>query len=119
MSTKKQIEEKVFSFMEEHHMLKPDDRVVVGVSGGADSVCLLFVLLQYAKSVPLSLAVAHINHGIRREAADDARYVEELCRKQGIPFYLTEADVLKYAADEKCSEEEAGRVARYKAFLRA
>lgn len=100
-------------------MLQPGDRVVVGVSGGADSVCLLFVLLEYAKRVPLSLAAAHVNHGIRKEAAADARYVEELCRKHGIPFYLTETDVRRRAAEEKCSEEEAGRAARYEAFSQA
>jgi len=119
MNATRQIEEKVFSFMEEHHMLNPNDRVVVGVSGGADSVCLLFVLLEYAKKVPISLAVAHVNHGIRREAEEDAHYVEELCRRQDIPFYLTEADVPKRAAEEKCSEEEAGRRVRYQAFAEA
>ena len=66
--------------MEEHRMLKAHDRVVVGVSGGADSVCLFLLLSEYAKRVPLSLAAVHVNHGIRREAGEDARFVEELCR---------------------------------------
>ena len=119
MNAKRHIEEKVFSFIEKYQMLQPGDRVVAGVSGGADSVCLLFVLLEYAKRVPLSLAVAHVNHGIRREAAQDAHYVEELCREHDIPFYLTEADVPRRAAEEKCSEEETGRAVRYEAFFRA
>lgn len=69
-------------------MLKAHDRVVVGVSGGADSVCLFLLLSEYAEKVPLSLAVVHVNHGIRREAGEDARFVEKLCREREVPFFL-------------------------------
>lgn len=100
-------------------MLKAHDRVVAGISGGADSVCLLFVLLEWAKRTPLSLAAVHVNHGIRPEAAEDERYVEELCRQQGIPFYPFHTDVRRKAAEEGLSEEEAGRQARYDAFAQA
>jgi len=116
MDIKQKIEKKVFSFMEEHHMLKSTDKVVVGVSGGADSVCLLFVLLEYRKQIPFSLAVVHVNHGIRQEAAGDAHYVEELCSTQGLSFYPFYVDVRQKAKQDKCSEEEAGRNARYEAF---
>ena len=119
MNVKQKTEEKVFSFMEEHHMLKAHDRIVAGISGGADSVCLLFVLLEYRKRMPFSLAVVHVNHGIRAEAAEDARYVEELCRICEIPFYPFTVDVRELAKREKCSEEEAGRNARYQAFAQA
>ena len=57
-------------------MLQPGDRVVAGVSGGADSVCLLFLLLEWRRAFPLDIAVVHVNHGIRPEAGEDARYVE-------------------------------------------
>lgn len=100
-------------------MLATGERIVAGVSGGADSVCLLFLLLEWAKRSPLELAVVHVNHGIRREAAQDADYVKGLCEAAGIPFYLTESDVLSRAKQEKCSEEEAGRRTRYEAFARA
>ena len=100
-------------------MLVPQDKIVLGVSGGADSVCLFRLLLSYAERIPLSLGVVHVNHGIRPDAAEDARYVEELCRKNGIPFFLTEADVRSLARKEKCSEEDAGRRVRYEAFARA
>ena len=100
-------------------MLSAHDRVIVGVSGGADSVCLLFVLLEWAKETPLELAVVHVNHGIRKEASGDAAYVEALCGERGIPFYLTEVDVRRLATVEKCSEEEAGRKVRYEAFSKA
>ena len=116
MNTEQTLERKVFSFMEKHHMLQPGDKVVAGISGGADSVCLLFVLLAYRKRVPFSLAVVHVNHGIRQEAGDDEKYVEELCRTLRIPFYPVHADVRQRAKQEKCSEEEAGRMARYEAF---
>jgi len=109
-------EEKVFSFLEQHHMICPHDHIVLGVSGGADSVCLLFVLLEYAKRVPLKLSAVHVNHGIRSDAAQDAGYVERLCREQGISFYLIEANVRDYADRRKCSEEDAGRRLRYEAF---
>lgn len=113
------IEDKVFSYMAKHHMAAPGDNVVVGCSGGADSVCLLFLLLEYRKKVPLKLAVVHVNHFVRPDAGEDARYVEDLCRERDIPFYLTETDVKEFAGREKCSEEDAGRRVRYKAFRRA
>ena len=116
MKVKYQIEEKVFSYIREHHMLKPGDRVVAGISGGADSVCLLFVLLEWAKVCPLELAVVHVNHGIRKEAGEDAAYVKSLCEAHCLPFYLLEKDVRERAEQEKCSEEEAGRKTRYEAF---
>ena len=72
----------MFSYMERHHMISPHDHVVMGVSGGADSVCLLFVLLKYSESVPLELSVVHVNHGIRCDAVRDAEYVEKLCAER-------------------------------------
>ncbi len=118
MSTRKLTEEKVFSYIREHHMLQSGDRVVAGISGGADSVCLLFVLLEWAKSNPLKLVVVHVNHGVRQEAVEDVAYVEELCRAQSIPFYLAQEDVPALAAREKLSEEEMGRRVRYEVFAR-
>lgn len=106
----------MFSYLEQHQMIRPHDHVVLGVSGGADSVCLLFLLLEYAGKVPLKLSVVHVDHGIRPDAAQDAGYVEELCRKNTLPFYLVKADVKGYAEREKCSQEDAGRRLRYEAF---
>lgn len=100
-------------------MLCSGDRVVAGVSGGADSVCLFFLLLALQQKMELSLAVVHINHGIRPEAEEDARYVEKLCAEWGIAFFLVEKDVKAEAEALKCSEEEAGRRVRYEAFRQA
>lgn len=119
MEQQRVTEEKVFSYMQEHHMLQDHDKVIVGVSGGADSVCLLFVLLEYAKIGNLQLAVVHVNHGIRPEAGEDADYVEALCKEHKLPFYLTNTDVRKEALMQGCSEEEVGRNIRYRAFAEA
>ena len=97
-------------------MLLPGERVVAGVSGGADSVCLLFVLLNWREKYGLELEVVHVNHGIRPEAVEDARFVENLCKGFDIPFYLKCADIPKLAKEYKCSEEEAGRNFRYQVF---
>lgn len=119
MNTTQMTEKKVFAFIEEHRMLQPGDRVVAGISGGADSVCLLFVLLEWAKRKPLHLAVVHVNHKIRPEAGQDAEYVKNLCEQNHLPFYYYEEDVHHKAVQEKISEEEAGRMVRYEAFERA
>ncbi len=107
---------KVKEYVERYHMIAPNDIVVTGVSGGADSVCLLLMLCQLAKEKGFSLAAVHVNHGIRPEASEDAAYVKALCSKRGIPFVLFEEDVKIYAKRECLSEEEAGRRVRYKAF---
>ncbi|MBR6627033.1 MAG: tRNA lysidine(34) synthetase TilS [Lachnospiraceae bacterium] len=99
-------------------MLEPYDKVVLGVSGGADSVCLLFVLLEYAREIPLELSVVHVNHGIRQEAEQDAAFVRELCDKHGPAYFQENADVAALAKEWHMSEEEAGRIVRYRAFER-
>ena len=116
MKTANEIEKKVFSYIEEHHMLETGDLVVAGVSGGADSVCLLFVLLSYAKIHPIKIAVVHMDHKIRQESGEDADFVRRLCEENNLPFYLYEKQINDMAVEMKCSTEEAGRMARYQAF---
>ena len=116
MSNRQKTEEKVFSYIEKHDMISPGHRIVAGVSGGADSVCLLFVLLEYARKKKLDLAVVHVNHGLREDAGEDAEFVRKLCLQEDVPFFLREVNVGELAAQEKCSLEEAGRMARYQAF---
>lgn len=117
---KQRTEEKVFSFMEKYDMIQPGDKVILGVSGGADSVCLLFLLLEYRKKAPFEMLAVHVNHGIRGTAAEeDAAWVEALCRQQGLAFRLERVDVKEFTKAEKCSEEDAGRRLRYEAFGRA
>lgn len=97
-------------------MLHAGDWVLTGVSGGADSVCLLFLLAEYRKRVPFELGVVHVNHGIRPDAQEDALYVEKLCRELQLPFFCENVDVHTLAKEKKLSEEEAGRRARYQAY---
>ncbi len=110
------LEEKVYGYIEQHRMLQSGDRVLAGVSGGADSVCLLFLLARYREKIPFDLAVVHVNHGIRPDAGEDAAYVKELCGRLELPFFPVNADVPGLARAEGISEEEAGRRARYEAF---
>ncbi len=109
--------EKVRSYIKEHNLLSKGDRVVVGVSGGADSICLFHVLLDLSEEYDLTLFVVHVNHGIRGSAADnDQAFVEELCRKHKISYMCVKEDVPSIAANQGLSEEEVGRNIRYKAF---
>lgn len=109
--------EQVRKTMQEHHMVEPGDRVVAALSGGADSVCLLRVLVQLRESLGIRLRAVHVHHGLRGEEADrDSRFAEELCRELSVPFSLIYADVKGLAAREGLSEEEAGRMLRYQIF---
>lgn len=93
--------------------------MLLGVSGGADSTCLFCVLNALAKNMPLSLAVVHVHHGIRgEEAEEDARFVQELCERENVPFFLERADVPALAKEWGVSTEAAGRRVRYEAFRR-
>lgn len=110
------IEKKVLSFIRQWDMLCPGDKVVLGVSGGADSVCLLAVMEALQTELQTELCVVHINHGVRAEAGQDAAYVEQLCLERSLPFYLKEIRMEELAKQWKCSSEEAGRRARYAFF---
>lgn len=97
-------------------MASPGQRILAGVSGGADSVCLLFMLLEYAARFSVQPAAVHVNHGLREDAGEDAEFVRKLCERVQVPFFLREVDVRELAAREKRSLEEAGRILRYRVF---
>lgn len=108
---------KVENFILQKEMLKAGDKILLGVSGGADSVCLLCLLEELAEKVHFSIGVLHIEHGIRGEASlRDAAFVKALCEKKGIPFEMRAFPIPEIAEREKLSEEEAGRKMRYQAF---
>jgi len=109
--------EKVLSFISDNNLIEDGDRIVVGVSGGADSVSLLHLLHRLSREIKILLVAVHINHGIRGEEADlDEVFVRNLCNGWGIEFCSFSYDVKKIAYDENLSEEEAGRKVRYQAF---
>ena len=107
---------KVINFMNKHRMLEAGDLVAVGVSGGADSVCLLHLLWSISEEIPCKLVAVHVDHGVRAQSAEDAAYVEKLCQEMEIPFYLEKVDMNGYAKEHSLSPEEAGRQLRYSAF---
>jgi len=111
------VREKVLASIRERGLLKPGDRVGVAVSGGADSVAMLRVLLELRGELGVVLSVLHFNHKIRGADADeDERFVERLAGQQGLEFHGSSADVPAYAAEHKLSLEAAGREARYQFF---
>ena len=112
----RQLESKVSAFMEEFHMLQAGDKVLVGLSGGADSVCLFYVLLSLLGGIGCAVEAVHVNHGLRESATRDEVFVRELCAKEGVPLYVRFADVGVLAKENGMSLEEAGRKARYEIF---
>lgn len=109
--------EQVTETIEKYHMISEGDHVIVGVSGGADSVCLLALLREYRQNCWFSLSVVHVEHGIRgADSLSDAAFVEELCREWNLPCFVEHVDVRRRAAREGLTLEEAGRQARYEIF---
>lgn len=114
---KEELVEKMLAFCEEEKLLKEGDRIVVGVSGGVDSVCLLWLLYEIRDVFGLTLFVLHVHHGIRGEEADrDASLCERMAKQLGLPFHLVKKDVRGLAGQLGMTEEEAGRKVRYEAF---
>lgn len=111
------IEQKVKVYVERFHMIEPKDTIVLGISGGADSVCLLKILARWKEAWGISLRAVHVHHQLRGEEADaDERFVRELCENEGIPCKVFHEDVQGMAQREKIGLEEAGRIARYRCF---
>ena len=108
--------QKVYEYIEENRMLQDGQTVVVGVSGGADSVCLLTILTEYAKAHPLTLIAAHVHHGLRKNADGDEEYVRTLCESLHVPLKVLHIDAAKEAGKLGVSIEEAGRMKRYEFF---
>lgn len=110
--------EKVKKFIEEKKLIKYGEYIIVGVSGGADSVFLLLLLCNLKQEMNLKITAVHINHMIREEAVDDEKFVKDLCEKLSVPCICFQIDVTMIAQREKKSLEEAGRKARYDAFYK-
>lgn len=108
---------KVKEYVQKWHMIEKGDKVIVGVSGGADSVCLLFVLLELQKTISFDIIVVHVNHGLRGEDANqDENYVKKFCKEKNILCVCYFENVELIAKNRKQSTEEAGREVRRAAF---
>jgi len=104
----------VSAYIERYKLIRPGARIVVGVSGGPDSVALLHLLQQIAPALDLELHVAHLHHGIRGADADaDLEFVAQLARDAGLPFSTESADVPALAAGARLALEETARRVRY------
>lgn len=110
-------EQKVRDFVEKHGLIREGDLLAAGISGGADSVCLFYLLKSLQRELDFDFVAVHVNHELRgEEAARDEAFVEDLCRQEGVRFYSVHRDVKAMAAREGFTLEEAGRKARYEAF---
>ena len=114
--------DKVRRYIDRFDMIRQSERVVAGISGGADSVCLLFMLKRFlyeqsGEDYCSRLTAIHVHHGIRgEEARRDLEFVKRLCEREGIELVLRYYDVPGYAGEHRISCEEAGRLLRYQAM---
>ncbi len=111
------LEQRVLRFIRNNHLVSSQQNLVVAVSGGPDSVCLLHVLVKLRRELDISLHVAHLNHQLRgSESEADAQYVTELAQRLSIPATIEQREVKAYQVQQRISLEEAAREVRY-AFL--
>ena len=109
--------ERVKAFIDEYGMIEPEMKITAGISGGADSVCLLFLLREICADKGAKLTAVHVNHGLRGAESDgDEAFVSGICEELGVPLKIYHFDVRERARREGLSLEEAGRMCRYEAF---
>ncbi len=110
----KTLEQRVLEFIQSRSLITPGETLVVAVSGGADSVCLLHLLARWRTKLDVDLHVAHLNHQLRGAESDsDADYVLALASELGIPSRMERRDVVDYQKKQGISLEEAAREVRY------
>jgi len=108
------LEPRVLHFIKEHHLVSGQQCLLVAVSGGPDSVCLLHILVNLQEEMGIRLHVAHLNHQLRgAESEADARYVSDLAHRLDIPVTVEQREVKAYQSRRRCSLEEAAREVRY------
>ena len=109
--------DKILSWMRGQCMTQPGDTVICAVSGGADSVCMLHVLLSLRNTLGITVEAAHFNHQLRGEESDrDEAFVRTLCAELGVVLHVDNGDVRARAAKTHESVEEAARALRYAFF---
>ena len=111
---------RIREYIDKHNMINRGDRVILGLSGGPDSVCLFFVLLAIKEEYGISIQAIHVNHMIRGADADeDEHYVRYLCLEYDVPLQVLRIDIPKHAKESGRSLEEEARIARHDAFEKA
>ncbi len=106
--------EKVRNFILDNRLISKGDTVIVAVSGGPDSLCLLHLLYRMSAEFDLKLVTAHLNHCLRPEAEQEAKAVEKISSEWSLPFETRAVDIRRFKKEHGVSEEEAGRLARYR-----
>lgn len=110
------LEDKVLDTITKYNMIQDNDKVVIGVSGGPDSMTLLNILNNLKEKLNIKIYVAHINHMIREEADDETEYVKQFCEKINVECFIKKIKVEEEAKKLKIGTEEAGRNIRYEFF---
>ncbi|MGL4914595.1 MAG: tRNA lysidine(34) synthetase TilS [Romboutsia sp.] len=109
--------EKVLSTINKHNLIEDGDKVVLGLSGGPDSVCLLHILYRLKEKMNIEVYAAHLNHQIRGiEAQKDALYISQICEDLGITSFVKSINVPQYCKENGLSVEEGARKLRYEMF---
>jgi len=110
------LKEQVLNTIKKYDLINENDKIICGVSGGPDSICMLDILKDLKEELKFELIVCHVNHLIREEAISDEEYVVNYCKVNNIKYYVKRIDVKKYANNNKQGTEEAGRNVRYEFF---
>ena len=112
----KDLASRVYDVIESNNLISKNDKVLVAVSGGPDSMTLITILNALKEKLHISLAIAHVNHKIRKEADEEKIYVENFAKSINVPFYYLEKDVISEAKKHKMGIEEYARKIRYDFF---
>lgn len=111
------IEEIILNTITKYNLIEPENSIIVAVSGGPDSMCLLDNLINLKEQLHIKkIIVAHVNHQIRKEANIETEYVQEYCKRQNIECFVKYVDIIRISKEKKIGTEEAGRQERYKFF---
>ena len=110
------LKEEVLKTIKTYNLIEKNDKVVIGVSGGPDSICLLHLLYSIKKELGFEIVVAHINHQIREVADSETEYVKDFCKNLGIECFVKKENITELAKEQKKGTEEVGRQVRYDFF---
>ena len=110
------LKEQVIDTIKKYNLIKENDSIVIGVSGGPDSICLLHVLYTLKQELGIEIFVAHINHMIREAADSETQYVQNFCKKLDIKCFVKKENVTYLVKQQKKGTEEIGRQIRYEFF---
>ena len=110
-------EQKVLQFIKENHLISSGDKILIALSGGPDSIFLLYFLNKFRRKYKINLCAIHVNHLLRgKESEKDESFSEEFCKSYNIPIFVHRKDVGLFAQKNRCSLEVAGRKIRYECF---